>query len=56
MRTREQIASDEARLHRCAQIDAVIEKIADEHPGMSLRELASKLPADEATGAADADR
>ena len=47
MRTREQLLEDERRLERCAELEALIERVAKKHPGLSLRELAAKLPAAE---------
>jgi hypothetical protein len=47
MRTRKRIAEDRRRLAKCCAIEAAIDKIAEQHPGLSLRELAAKLPADE---------
>ena len=47
MRTPEQLLEDQRRLERCAEFEALIERVAKKHPGLSLRELAAKLPARE---------
>ncbi len=44
MRTPEQIAEDERRLQRCAELEGLIERVAQKHPGLSVRELAQHLP------------
>jgi hypothetical protein len=49
MRTVEQIADDARRLQHCLEIEAQIERVAEKHPGQSLRELAAQLPEREST-------
>ena len=49
----EKLAADERRLAICARIEKQIERIASKHPGLSLRELITKLPEPDATRLAE---